>query len=381
MSESTNEARLAIVLEGGGARASWQVGALRGLLKEVPELSPRILVGISAGAINASCLANSQRDWPGAVDELAELWNGLVVKKVFKAHPTSLLHRLFRVGIRMAFGIGTKHNPILGMVNTDPLRRTLRQGLGTDASGRMDGVRRNLENGSLDSLALLTTRYSTGQTICFFEGGEIHGWNRPNRRGVQGELNVEHVLASAALPLFFPPVELDGDWYGDGGVRLIAPLAPAVHLGATKILALSTRYARSDEEADEKASSGPPSPAVIAGNLFNAIFLDSLDQDAANLHRLNRLLEGQRNPSNGLRSIDLALMRPSVDLGRLASRFEPELPWLFRRLMRNWGTQGADSQDLLSTVLFDPGYVGLLMELGEKDGRSQAPRVVEALGL
>lgn len=380
MSEPAPESRLAIVLEGGGARAAWQVGALRGLLQELPELRPRILVGISAGAINASSLANSQGDWPSAVDELAQLWQGLEVKRVFEAHPTSLLRRVLQVGLRLAFGIGTKHNPILGMVNTDPLRDTLRRGLGTSANGRMDGVHTSINKGRLDSLALLTTRYSTGQTICFFEGGEIQDWNRPNRRGVGSQLSVEHILASAALPLFFPPIQVDGDWYGDGGVRLIAPLAPAVHLGATSILALSTRYARTQEEADQTGPSGPPSPALIAGNLFNAIFLDSLDQDAANLHRLNRLIEGQCDPAEGLRSIDLALMRPSVDLGRLASRFEPELPWLFRRLLRNLGTKGADSQDLISTVLFDPGYVGLLMELGEKDGRRQASRVAEALG-
>jgi NTE family protein len=381
MTEAPQEPRLAIVLEGGGARAAWQVGALRGLLRELPELAPRILVGISAGAINASSLANSTKPWPLAVDDLADLWRGLTVERVFEAHPTSLLRRILRVALRMTLGVGAKRDPILGMVNTDPLRATLNSGLDTSSGGRIDGVRANIASGRLNSLALLTTRYNTGQTICFFEGGEIHGWNRPNRRGVSSDLTVEHVMASAALPLIFPPIKLDQDWYGDGGVRLIAPLAPAVHLGATKILALSTRYARTKEEAAQVVAHGPPSPALIAGNLFNAIFLDSLDQDAANLQRLNRLIANQSDPQEGLRTIDLSLMRPSVDLGRLASRFEPELPWLFRRLLRNLGTKGADSQDFLSTVLFDPGYVGLLMEIGEKDGREHAPQVAQDLGL
>jgi NTE family protein len=379
--ETIGAPRLAIVLEGGGARASWQVGALRGLLSELPELSPRIIVGISAGAINASSLANSVQPMPAAVEELAELWHVLDVERVFEAHPTSLMSRVLRVGLRVTFGLRARKNPILGMVNTNPLRETLSHGLGTGPSGSLDGVRANIASGQLDSLALLTTRYNTGQTICFFQGGEIGGWNRPNRRGIASNLTVEHVMASAALPLFFPPIQLKEDWYGDGGVRLIAPLAPAVHLGATKILALSTRYARTDSEADERKGKGPPSPALIAGNLFNAIFLDSLDQDAANLRRLNRLIENQCDPPGNLRTIDLALMRPSVDLGRLASRFEPELPWFFRRLLRNLGTKGADSQDLLSTVLFDPGYVSLLMELGEKDGRNNAPEVARSLGL
>ena len=372
---------LALVLEGGGARAAWQVGALRGLAHELPDLQPTIQVGVSAGAINAAFLANQEGTLAAAVQGLSRLWGGLDTSGVFATHPTGLVSRLLRVGLRLALGLESPGEPILGMVDTKPLRRTLERGLMGNAEA-FEGLRRNLESGRLRALALLTTRYATGQTVCFFEGQGVTSWDRPQRLGKRARLGVEHVLASAALPLFFPPVEVAGDWYGDGGVRLVAPLAPAVHLGAERILALSTRYARTAEEAAAPRASGPPSPALIAGNLFNAVFLDSLDQDAAHLERINRLLAAApQDEVEGLRPVALAMLRPSEDLGLLAARFEPELPWMFRRLLRNLGTGGEDSQDLLSTVLFEPGYLHALLELGERDGRSAAPRVAEALGL
>jgi len=142
-----------------------------------------------------------------------------------------------------------------------------------------------------------------------------------------GEIGVEHVMASAALPLFFPAIQLDHGWYGDGGVRLTAPLSPAVHLGADRILAISTRYGRTREEADRPAVDGYPPPAQVAGVLLNAIFLDLFDGDALRLQRINdlvdRLPEDQRA---GMRHVDLLVLRPSLDLGRLASEYEADMP-------------------------------------------------------
>lgn len=383
-------APLAFVLEGGGARAAWQVGALRGLARELPGLDPRIHVGVSAGAINAAFLADQRGSLAEATEALARLWEELDTSRVFTTHPPRLVGRVLRVGLRLAFGLRAPGDEALGMVDTTPLRRTLERGLGGSGAA-FEGLRQNLDAGRVEALALLTTQYSTGRTICFFEGRSAPGWDRPQRRGVHTQLGVPHVLASAALPLFFPAVRVEGDWYGDGGVRLVAPLAPAVHLGAGRILALSTRYVPPQEpgagSAPSAGQSTPPSPALVAGNLFNAIFLDSLDQDAAHLARINRLLAAMpQEDVDGLRPLDLAMLRPSEDLGRLAARFEPELPWLFRRLLRNLGGGGGgsgsgDGHDLLSTVLFEPGYIRALLEIGERDGRAAAPRVAEELGL
>jgi NTE family protein len=175
-------------------------------------------------------------------------------------------------------------------------------------------------------------------------------------------------MASAALPFFFPAVEVDGAWYGDGGIRLTAPLSPAVHLGARRIIAVSTRYPRSREEADRPAVSGYPPPAQVAGVLYNAIFLDQLDADAMQLQQVNalaaRLSEAERD---GFRHIDLLMLRPSMDLGRLANEYEPELPRAFRFLTRGLGTRETRSNDMLSLVMFQNDYIRRLIELGEED--------------
>jgi NTE family protein len=180
------------------------------------------------------------------------------------------------------------------------------------------------------------------------------------------------VVASSALPFFFPAVEVDGAWYGDGGIRLTAPLSPAVHLGARRIIAVSTRYARTRAEADRPAVVGYPPPAQVAGVLYNAIFLDQLDSDALQLQQINRLIA--RLPEiarEGLRPIQLLMLRPSIDLGRLANAYEPDLPRAFRFLTRGLGTRETRSNDMLSLVMFQKDYVKRLIELGEADAHAR----------
>ena len=187
--------------------------------------------------------------------------------------------------------------------------------------GEIPGIDANLAAGRLSAVALTTLNYATGQTVTWVQGREIAGWERATRIGVNTRMTVDHVMASAALPLMFPAVKLQGAWYGDGGVRMLTPLAPAVHLGADRILAISTRYDRTRQEADRPLIRGYPPPAQIAGTLLNAIFLDAVDQDALRLERINRLLR-KLPPAewDGLRPIQLLVLRPSVDLGRLAAR-------------------------------------------------------------
>jgi NTE family protein len=183
-------------------------------------------------------------------------------------------------------------------------------------------------------------------------------------------------MASAALPFFFPAIEVDGAWYGDGGIRLAAPLSPAVHLGARRIIAISTRYGRSREEADWPAMVGYPPPAQVAGVLLNAIFLDLLDSDALHLQQINQLVaclpESQRA---GLRHIELLVLRPTQDLGRLANLYEPELPSAFRFLTRGLGTRETRSNDLLSLFMFQRNYLRQLIDMGEADAARRADEI------
>jgi len=185
-------------------------------------------------------------------------------------------------------------------------------------------------------------------------------------------------MASAALPLFFPAIRIGDEFYGDGGVRLAAPLSPALHLGAEKILAISTRYSRSAAEARVPEVTGYPPPAQVLGILLNAVFLDLLDQDALRLERLNHIIDQvPQSGRNGLRRVSLLILRPSVDLGRLASEFEPQLPKTFRFLTRGLGTRQTSSSDLLSLVLFQPDYMHRLIELGDTDAEARADEINE----
>ena len=369
---ATRREELALVLTGGGARAAYQAGVLRAIARAHPNLSPSILTGTSAGAINAAFLANHTGSFEEAVTDLCKLWQGLELDNVFDSRALPLIKRAARLGLRLVLGSTRGEPRVQGMVDTRPLREYLLAAYG-DKSGALPGIAANLMAGRCRAIALTTLRYTTGQTVTFFAGEGIQAWERPNRVSVRTNLLVDHVMASAALPFFFPAVELQGSYYGDGGIRLVAPLAPALHLGATRILALSTRYARSRDEADRPSFSGPPSPAQIAGILYNAIFLDSLEQDVLNLERINRLLASTPQVENSeLRPVELALVRPSCDLGALASTYEPALPRAFRFLTRRLGTRRSRTQDFLSTVMFQRDYIANLLAIGEADGATRA---------
>lgn len=367
---------LAIVLDGGGARAAYQVGLLRSLGRRYPNLRLPIITGVSAGAINAVFLAAHPGPFGDAVEELSGLWRTLTVDKVFNADTASLGRSVMHWGMRLLLGGRTVRPPLRGFVDTAPLRRTLTTAFRVDADGEIGGIRKNVIDGRLVALAVITSSYTTGQTVAWVEGKNLENWERPFRRSRQATITVEHVMASAALPLLFPAVELDSAWYGDGGIRLVTPLSPAVHLGANRLLAFSTRYGRSDREAEQPQVVGYPPPLQIAGQLLNAVFLDDHDRDALTLRRINSLVSALPPDSRqGLRPVDIVLVRPSQDLGRLASQYEPTLPPSFRYLVRSAGARDTRSPDLLSFLLFQPDYIKRLMEIGESDGERQAAEI------
>jgi len=358
---------LAITFSGGGARAAYQVGVLRGLARHVTGLRPVILTGESAGAINVAYLAAYPGALPEAIDELARLWSQLTVDQVFHVGPLSLGRNVLRWGARLMSGGAPGAPKVRGLLDTAPLRALLQQGLASN-DGEIVGIAKNLERGSLKAIALTTINFSTGQTVTWVQGSEILDWERPLRRSVRTTLTVDHVLASAALPFMFPAVRLGNSWYGDGGVRLHAPLSPAIHLGARRILAVSTRYQPTHEEADRPAVYGYPAPAQVAGILLDAIFLDLIDQDALVLERLNRLLGLlPRQEWGDLRPVDLLVLRPSQDLDKLAAEFESRLPRGIRFLTRGLGGHETSRPALLSLLMFLPEYLQPLIRIGEAD--------------
>jgi len=370
---------LALVLSGGGARAAYQVGFLRHVARHFPELKIDILTGVSAGAINAAFLASHETPFAQRIADLVDAWHALSIDRVFDVDARAMTTSALRWGLRLFSGGGQPTFAPKGLVDTAPLARLLETLMG-GVDGNLLGITRNLEAGRLRSIAITGASYSTGQSVTWVQGAQMLPWDRPNRRSVRCNLRVQHVMASSALPLFFPAVQVDGRWYGDGGIRMAAPLSPAIHLGADRIIAVSTRYQRTRQEEDDPYVSGYPPPAQVLGVLLNAIFLDVVDQDAVRVERTNelvsRLPEAERA---GMRPIRLLTLRPSRDLGRLASEYEPQLPKSFRFFTRGLGTRETRSNDVLSLLMFQPDYLARLIELGAADAEERSDQIAAFL--
>src|SRR5205085_7631255 len=249
---------LAVMLTGGGARAAYQVGLLLGIARHFPNLRFQVITGVSAGAINASFLAANEGSLIEKAERLADIWCDLTCDHIFRFDLHAMMP--FRSALAPFFPRHrwTRTRPH-GFVDTTPLRRMLRRVLSARDRGPIDGIKRNLRTGEINAVALTTLDYSTGQTVRWVQGrNNIEVFDGPNRRSVPTDLTIDHVMASAALPFVFPAVNIDNQWHGDGGIRLAAPLSAAVHLGATRILAMSTGYQRTPEEAGRPFVIGYP---------------------------------------------------------------------------------------------------------------------------
>lgn len=377
-SPSSDEPTYALVLNGGGARSAYQAGVLRYVSEAFPGTYFPILTGVSAGAINTAHLGNHTGSFPEAAQHLVDSWAGLTLEQVVTVES----------GFGMLWGLVAQQWPAPepslepetirrthGLLDTTPLSAYLRQQMDAP-TGDLTGVETNLADGRLEALAVMTTNYATGQTVTWVEGGNFDEWERPDRIGIPTQLTIDHVMASTAIPLIFPAVQIEGDWYGDGGIRLSAPLAPAVHLGADHLLAVSTRYQRSRPEAEASTMNGYPPTAQIIGVLMNSIFVDAMDQDAYTLRRVNALLEElPSRKRHGMRPVDILQIRPSVDLGQLAMDYKDQIPSAFQFLTTGLGVEKAQSPDWLSVLLFAPDYLDRLLDIGYHDARRRHDQI------
>jgi len=357
-----------LVLGGGGARAAYQAGVLQYIGQAFPKVRFPVLSGVSAGSINTAHWANHTGTAEEMADRLVACWRDICNARIFRSK--SLLELAREVWHR---------DPHVrqALLDTDPLRTYLQKHLQTK-NGALTGVEDNVRSGRLKALALSTSNYMTGQTVTWVQGCEIRDWERPNRVGIQSTLTVDHVMASAALPMLFPAVQIGDAWHGDGGLRLFDPLAPAIHLGADALLAISTRYPRSRAEADRPAVHHYPSMVRMVGVLMNALFLDVLEHDAAILQRINRLLHlitEERRKDLRLRPIRLLVLRPSRDLGTLADEHDTPLEGALGWMLRTFGGEAAEQPDWLSMLSFTPAYVERLIEIGCEDARREHDRI------
>lgn len=378
-SGSADSAPTAVVLSGGGARGAYQVGVLQFIARQVPELSIPIFTGVSAGAINAAFLAGRRGDLAESLDALSEHWCSLSTGRVMRSQAPLLFLNALQVGLKLSSGGSRLVPTVRGLVDTEPLREFLKPLLDADA------VDENLRTGRLRALAISATSYQTGRVISFVQAApEIRMWERVRRQSVRARIEVDHVMASAAIPLFFPARKIGDEFFGDGGIRESHPLAPAVHLGARRILAVSSRSRLTGRAARRGTVGGYPPAARVIELLLNSIFLDNLDVDAERLSRINHLVS-RVSPSRrwllAEREVRLLVLRPSADVGRLAATHESELPRALRFLIRGLGAAPVSSSDLISYLLFERTYLSRLIQLGEQDARRQWPRIRRFLKL
>lgn len=368
-----------LVMTGGGARAAYQVGVLNaiGEMWKKPENPFQIYAGVSAGAINASYLGAGAGDFSRSVRGLNALWDSLTVEDVFRTDARTLLGIGSRLMRDLSMGGLFKSHDSHYLLDTAPLRQLIERQLDFQA------LHDNCRSGRLRGVAITATNYLSGTAISFYQGAsDIQDWTRATRMSQRTRLTSEHVLASSAIPIFFPSVRIGDLYFGDGCIRLNSPLSPAIHLGARKILGIGIRHSRSDEDVRSlnEVSMAQITLADIAGTILNAIFLDLLEGDLERLLRINRTLELMGSARldehpDQLRIIPVLALRPSRDLGKLASEEFRSFPASIRYLLRGIGAQGDKGWDLLSYLAFDGSYVRRLLDLGYEDAYAQKDKI------
>lgn len=366
---------VALVLSGGGARGAYQAGVLRALGRHFPRLRFPLLTGVSAGGINSVYLAGHPAALGRSAAGLAEIWENLEPDDVFRVDMPSLARQMMSWGARFLAGDAPTSQSLRGFADCSPLSALIRRFAAT-VDDELTGIAHNVHRGNLDALAITTLNYTTGETVTWAQGKGVTAGHKGRQRMVSARISVDHVLASAALPFLFPAVRLGDSWHGDGGIRLDAPLHPARLLGANRILAISPRHIPSESELRVPQISGYPPPAQILSQLTSAVFLDTVDRDAARLESINRLLADLPPEKwNGFRPIEILVIRPSQDLAALAARYEERLPRTFRYLMRSLGTRETRKPSSLSIVLFQPDYLRHCLALGEADAEARLPEI------
>ncbi len=378
---NADNTRTALVLPGGGARAAYQAGVLAAIGELLPDATANpfpILCGTSAGAINAATLACHADNFRAAVENLNDVWRNMRAHHVYRADPLGVAASGARWLSSLALGWFTRRSP-RSLLDNEPLRQLLAQ--------RLDfaNIDRCIAAGSLRAVCVTASGYTSGHSVSFFQArSEVEPWTRTHRFGSRDRLSVEHLMASSAIPFVFPAIRLHREWFGDGSMRQLAPVSPAIHLGAEKILVIGA--GRMSERVERRRGEAYPTLAQVAGHALSSIFLDGLAVDIERMQRINRTLsvipdELKAQAGIALRPIETLVIAPSERLDFLAARHARTLPRAVRLLLRGIGAMNRGGGALTSYLLFEQPYTRALIDLGYRDTHARRDEVRAFLGI
>jgi NTE family protein len=375
--------KIGLIMTGGGARAAYQVGVLRALSELLPPhvRSPfSIICGTSAGAINAAVLAADAGNFRRAVRRLMTVWKNFHVHHVYRADPVGAARNSLRWIFTVLTGGAFARRPV-SLLDNSPLVDLVKRDLDFSA------IERCIERGDLDAFSVTCSGYTSGQSVTFFQGRpELQSWKRARRIGIATPITLEHVIASSALPFIFPPMHINREYFGDGSMRQIAPVSPALHLGANRLLVIGVGRQLQERPLERAKNDSHPSLAQIAGHALNSIFLDSLESDLERMQRINRTIEiipaeVLERTAYPLQHVDFRLLSPSVELERIAIHHAHELPATIRILLSTVGAMRQSGSNLLSYLLFEKSYCRALIQLGYQDTMARKDDLLTFLGV
>jgi NTE family protein len=373
--------KVGLVLTGGGARAAYQVGVLRAISEMLPADSPspfQIVCGTSAGAVNATVLAANAANFRHGVRLLMTVWKNFHAHHVYRADPVGALRNSGAwVAALLTGGLGRK-TPI-SLLDNSPLARLV----GT----RLDfgGIQRSIDRGDLYAFSVTCSGYTSGQSVTFYQGAPgLEPWQRARRIGIPMQIGPDHLLASSALPFIFPAVPINRKYFGDGSMRQIAPVSPALHLGADRLFVIGVGR-QLEPQLERVKTEAYPSLAQITGHCLNSIFLDSLEVDLERLQRINRTLgiiprELLQKHQLSLRRVDFRVISPSVALEKIAIDHVHTLPRTIRALLFTIGALRKSGSNLVSYLLFEKEYCRALIKLGYDDTMKRRGDLMQFLG-